>query len=92
MFSGANALLFLYCTVYLERIRGVRDVDAAAPWAVPSGSVTMVSAGLLFVISMWPVFGLLSPFIVFLLSFGLLNAFLLIPHFGLLSVRKHKDS
>jgi hypothetical protein len=82
--TAAHILLFLVSSVWLRRIRGEAD-ESSVPWLVPAGSATMVAAWLLFAASIWPVFGLLSPLIVFLLAFGLLMGLMLLPNpFGLL--------
>jgi hypothetical protein len=73
-----HVLLFLVSSVWLRRILGHAD-ESKVPWLVPAGSATIVAAWLLFTTSIWPVFGLLSPFMVFLMGFGMLMGLMVLP-------------
>ncbi len=82
----ANIALFLYMGIYLEKLRGITNAETKVPWAVPAGAASMVVAVVMYTVSLWPVFSLLSPVMVCVIAFGSLMSLSLLPHFGLLSV------
>lgn len=87
-----NIILFLYTAIYLEKIKGVTNTDLELPWAVPAGAATLAAAVVMYSISLWPVFSLLSPVIVCVVAFGCLMSLSLLPHFGLLSVSSRRQA
>lgn len=81
-----NILLFLYTGIYLAKLKGISDAETKVPWVVPAGAASLAAAVLMYTVSLWPVFSILSPVIVFILAFGCMMSSSLLPNFGLLSV------
>lgn len=79
-----HVCVFLYLRLWLERICGLPEAELQCRWAIPAGSVTMVSAVFLFTAGIWPVFGFLSPAIMVVLSFGFVMSMFFIPPIGFL--------
>ena len=87
--ASCTGVLFLsvvvYLAVYLPWYKKINDSqmwDIHCPHAIPCatlcGSISIVS----FTIAIWPVWGLLSPLIVFILVMGVIFASHFIPHCG----------
>jgi hypothetical protein len=81
-----NIILFLYTGIYLAKLKGISDAETNVPWVVPAGAASLAAAVLMYTVSLWPVFSMLSPVIVFVMAFGCMMSLSLLPNFGLLSV------
>lgn len=79
---AVNFILMLYLGIYLPKIKGIKDADA---WSIYCPRVIPFMTGngficFLFLLrSLWPVWGFLTPFIVGILSIGLLFSTQFIP-------------
>ena len=87
--ASCSGVLFLsvviYLAIYLPWYKKINDSqmwDIHCPHAIPCaticGSISIIS----FAIAIWPIWGLLSPLIVFVLVMGFIFASHFIPHCG----------
>ena len=59
---GVNACIFAYIAGVKPYVLGDRrDWEVASPWAIPTASAIGVVCFFLFIIGLWPSYGLLSP-------------------------------
>ncbi|KJE91298.1 hypothetical protein CAOG_08606 [Capsaspora owczarzaki ATCC 30864] len=77
---GVNVLISLYLVVYLRWIRKSQAAwEVEAPYAIPIITACGVLAAVLLSIAIWPVWGILSPFFLFVLLMGLVVVLRLLP-------------
>jgi hypothetical protein len=64
--------LFVYLALYLGYVKkiGQEQWETYCPWAIPTMTVTGLLTGLFFMIGMWPVWGVITPVILFVLFMG----------------------
>ena len=82
-----NIMCFVYVHLYLGKVKGVADPENSAQHLVAVGAATMVAGGVSLAVGIWPVWGVLSPLMVFVLFMGLLMTLQFVPTFGLLRVK-----
>jgi hypothetical protein len=82
-----NVACFVYVHIYLAKIKGVKDPENSAQQFVALGAATMVAGGFSLMVGIWPVWGILSPIMVFVLFMGLLMSLQFVPTFGILRVK-----
>lgn len=68
---GIFVAIMLYLVIYVRRILGIDlDWQVYAPNMIPTATGAGVVAFLLFIIGLWPLYGLLTPLIVACLFLG----------------------
>ncbi len=78
--TSANLVIFLYATLYLPLVEKIQtSMDIYAPKMVYMSTFLVVFSLLLYVIAFWPLFGALTPFIILVLTLGLVLFLSLIP-------------
>jgi hypothetical protein len=79
---GISAVLVLYLSAYLPRVRGLKDSsawDVYCPRAVPALALSSAVGGSLLIRATWPVWGVLAPLIWGTEFFGLLFSLHFVP-------------
>ena len=86
---GINAVLFLYLSVYLPRVKGLVNSSAWSvycPRVIPSMTGVGVLTILILIRATWPVWGFLAPLILGIQFMGALMSLHFIPTYPLSNV------
>ena len=72
--TGCNIALFLYFSIWLEMVRGVRDPLNSVKWAAPAGAATLALSLICYIFGLWPALGIFSIPIVIVELYGIVIA------------------
>ncbi|KAK9828619.1 hypothetical protein WJX72_001078 [[Myrmecia] bisecta] len=82
-FLAANLGIFLYLTVWLGAVCGVKEEwEVSSPWSIPAATGTGLSAGLMLTIALWPVWSFATPVVLLVLFMGMVMSQHFVPSFG----------
>jgi len=77
---AANLGIIVYATLWLPLVMRVTvSIDVYSPRIIPVATGIGVLCVLLLMVAFWPIFGLLTPFLVFFLLFGFLFSAHFVP-------------
>lgn len=76
---GASMSIALYLIGYYHYYLGIADYENHSPYAVPLSTILFFIAMLCLCVALWPVWSVLTPFILFTLFMGTIFLFTIIP-------------
>ncbi|XP_030841330.1 transmembrane protein 128 isoform X2 [Strongylocentrotus purpuratus] len=79
-FIGINMAIALYLIIVCSWIRKITDWEKHSPSAVPIATCSFVSGTLCINIALWPVYGFLTPVLLFTLFMGFIVIVSLLPN------------
>ncbi|XP_015769956.1 PREDICTED: transmembrane protein 128-like [Acropora digitifera] len=76
---GVNLSIGCYCVLWLSYYKKITDWDKHSPYIIPIATASFIAGMICSTYALWPIWRLLTPFIVFTLFMGVIFLATLIP-------------